>query len=386
LVGEFLFYDSPPQITTNGDATMHLHTYTEIADLAMQSLYARSQFMKPELAFEIPRCYKIRVRGHLNHHWKEWLDGLEISYEKHGITVLTGKVVDQPQLHGILLKIRDLGLSLVSVSEVINEQDSKSIKLTEFNVNEKEITIGREIKVHSKILKEDRPILISLPSDYHECIDKYPVLYHLDGFENFFHLADSTIRYLSEWEKIIPPMILVTIPNTDRNREMFPTPASLPTGEAIGGESDNLLKFIETELVSYIDDHYRTRPNRILFGTSNGGLTTIYALLNQSHIFDAFIVSNPTLSWDKNFIFRKAEAAFKVWQPTQQFLYMICGKENLENIRQEILDFEALLADQSPANLTWGCDVSDEALHCPYRSLYDGLTRIFGEWDYGKAQ
>jgi predicted alpha/beta superfamily hydrolase len=342
--------------------------------------------MKPELPFETPRCYQFRLRGYLNHHWKEWLDGLDFSYEKNGITVLTGKVVDQPQLHGILLKIRDLGLSLVSVSEFINEQDSKSTKLTEFNVNEKEITIGREIQVHSKILKEDRPILISLPSDYHECIAKYQVLYHLDGFENFFHLADSTIRYLSEWKKIIPPMILVAIPNTDRNREMFPTPATLPTGETMVGEADNLLKFIETELVPYIDEHYRTLPNRILYGTSKGGLTAIYALFNQSKVFDAFIASSPMLSWDKNFIFRKAESAFKVWQPTQKFLYMICGKENLENIRQENLDFETLLADQSPSNLTWGFDVSDEAPHCPYRSLYDGLTRLFGEWDYGKTQ
>jgi hypothetical protein len=78
--------------------------------------------MAPERALETPRYYQIRVRGHLNHHWKEWLDGLDIAYEEHGITVLTGYVVDQPQLHGILIKIRDLGLSLVSVVEIEDER------------------------------------------------------------------------------------------------------------------------------------------------------------------------------------------------------------------------------------------------------------------------
>ncbi len=71
--------------------------------------------------FEKPKCYQIRVHGRLNHHWKEWLDGLEITYEMHEITVLTGFVTDQPQLHGLLVKIRDLGLALISVNEVTNE-------------------------------------------------------------------------------------------------------------------------------------------------------------------------------------------------------------------------------------------------------------------------
>jgi predicted alpha/beta superfamily hydrolase len=338
--------------------------------------------MKPELEFETLRYYQFRVRGHLNHHWKEWLDGLEISYEKHGITVLAGKVVDQPQLHGILLKIRDLGLSLVSVSEVINERDSKSTESTEFDVNKKEITVGREIQVHSEILKENRPILISLPSEYHGSTEKYPVLYHLDGYESLFQLATGTIKFLSEWEKVIPPMILVAIPNTDRDRDVFPTQATLPTGETIGGGADNFLKFIETELVPNIDEHYRTLPNRILYGTSNSGLTAIYALLTQSSVFDAFIASSPTLSWDENFIFHKAEAAFKSWQSTQKFLYLICGKEDLGNIRQENVDFAYILANQSLENLTWGFDISDEVRHCPYRSLHDGLTMLYAEWDY----
>ena len=77
--------------------------------------------MKSEHEFETPKCYQIRVQGHLDQHWKQWLDELDISYEEQGITVLSGKVIDQPQRYGLLVKIRDLGLSLVSVIQITDE-------------------------------------------------------------------------------------------------------------------------------------------------------------------------------------------------------------------------------------------------------------------------
>jgi hypothetical protein len=60
--------------------------------------------------------YEIRVRGHLDNSWSEWFEGLSVAYEEDGSTVLTGPVTDQPALHGLLAKIRDLGLPLVSVN------------------------------------------------------------------------------------------------------------------------------------------------------------------------------------------------------------------------------------------------------------------------------
>jgi hypothetical protein len=69
------------------------------------------------------KVYQIRVKGHLDSSWSEWFEGLTIAYEADGITVLTGLLADQPALHGLLIKIRDLGLPLVSVNHV--EPDSK---------------------------------------------------------------------------------------------------------------------------------------------------------------------------------------------------------------------------------------------------------------------
>jgi hypothetical protein len=66
--------------------------------------------------------YQIRVRGLLDDSWSEWLDGLAIEPGSHGETLLTGYVRDQAALHGLLSKIRDLGLLLVSVKRVGEER------------------------------------------------------------------------------------------------------------------------------------------------------------------------------------------------------------------------------------------------------------------------
>jgi hypothetical protein len=62
--------------------------------------------------------YQIRVKGHLAHEWMDWFEGLTLSREENGDTLLTGPVVDQAALHGLLKKVRDLGLPLVSISPV----------------------------------------------------------------------------------------------------------------------------------------------------------------------------------------------------------------------------------------------------------------------------
>src|SRR5215207_9998843 len=65
-----------------------------------------------------PGLYEIRIKGHLENRWADWFDGLTLTREENGETLLTGPVVDQAALHGLLRKVRDLGLPLVSVMHV----------------------------------------------------------------------------------------------------------------------------------------------------------------------------------------------------------------------------------------------------------------------------
>ncbi len=63
--------------------------------------------------------YHIRVQGHLDPTWSAWFDGLTITNEANGEAVLAGPIIDQAALHGVLIKVRDLGLPLVAVNPVV---------------------------------------------------------------------------------------------------------------------------------------------------------------------------------------------------------------------------------------------------------------------------
>jgi hypothetical protein len=65
-----------------------------------------------------PLVYQIRLKGHLSYLWRDWFDGLTITLEDNGDTLLTGPVVDQAALHGLLKRIRDLGMPLLSLNPV----------------------------------------------------------------------------------------------------------------------------------------------------------------------------------------------------------------------------------------------------------------------------
>jgi hypothetical protein len=78
------------------------------------------------------RLYEIRLKGHLNKRWADRFEGLTITLEKDGDTVLTGPVRDQAALHGVLRRVRDLGLPLIS----INPLESDRVEVTAIGSNQ----------------------------------------------------------------------------------------------------------------------------------------------------------------------------------------------------------------------------------------------------------
>jgi len=79
------------------------------------------------------KIYEIKLKGHLNESWVDWFDGVTFTHEKDGTTKLTGEIIDQAALHGLLKKIRDLGLTLLSVNQIEEEKKEKKMNTTKIN-------------------------------------------------------------------------------------------------------------------------------------------------------------------------------------------------------------------------------------------------------------
>ena len=88
--------------------------------------------------------YEIRIQGHLDQHWTTWFDGLSISYESDGCTLLRGPLVDEAALHGVLIKVRDLALPLLAMNRVTGSRAELETQAAMKNKREGEAPCYRE--------------------------------------------------------------------------------------------------------------------------------------------------------------------------------------------------------------------------------------------------
>lgn len=99
-----------------------------------------------------PTIYQIRLKGHLDSQWTDWFEGLTITLEEDGNTLLTGPLADQAALHGLLKKIRDLGMPLVSVVQVQLEGTHSYRSKKEKKISTNASTIGIDPRVKLSLL------------------------------------------------------------------------------------------------------------------------------------------------------------------------------------------------------------------------------------------
>jgi len=83
-------------------------------------------FSAPPSSKQLPMVYQIRIKGHLSSQWADWFEGLTITLEDEGYTLLTGPIIDDAALYGILKRVRDLGMQLVSVNQIEPDSEKRS--------------------------------------------------------------------------------------------------------------------------------------------------------------------------------------------------------------------------------------------------------------------
>ena len=247
------------------------------------------------------------------------------------------------------------------------------------------VVIGSKVQLRSKVLNETRTLLISKPEGYDQETDRYPVLYVLNG-ENFVQ-AVGIVRSLTESDRI-PPMLVVGIANTERIRDLTP-----PTEVEIenrflprNGGAIRFLQFISAELIPYIDQHYRTRAYKVLVGHSLGGLFAIYTLASSSKLFNAYIVIDPTLSWNNQAAVTRLETVFKDTQELSSDLYLTATDEGSPALSADYR-LCAILNQKTPREFRWTFKQMLGETHnsIPHQSIYSGLDYIFDGWHLANA-
>ncbi len=152
---------------------------------------------------------------------------------------------------------------------------------------------GERVTLPSKVLGEERTLLVAVPEGYARSTQRYPVLYLTDGETQFAHTA-ATAAFLAR-NGFLPETIVVGIVNTDRARDLAPTrDPRFPTS----GGADRFLEFLEKELVPYVESTWRTAPFRIFAGHSAGGNFAFHALRTKPELFQAIVAVSPWLVWD----------------------------------------------------------------------------------------
>jgi predicted alpha/beta superfamily hydrolase len=240
-----------------------------------------------------------------------------------------------------------------------------------------------KVQIQSAILKQSRSVVVHKPSSYEEGRERYPVLYLLDG-QDFLKFTTDITNYLAENDRA-PEMIIVAIDSgdiTQRTHDLTP-----PTQSEIdkrfhpsAGGADAFRGFISYELMPYIEQHYRTRPYKILVGHSLGGLFGVHTLITKPELFNAYLLLDPSLSWNN-----EGEVTPAFLEKTQhlQADMFLAASNMYGSATPDIQHLVAMLQRRSPdAEFRWRYTWMKEESHgsIPLIGIYSGLLSIFDQW------
>lgn len=227
------------------------------------------------------------------------------------------------------------------------------------------------LNLHSKILQEQRKLLINLPKQYETSNKDYPVLFLLDGNRHFFHSLASTSTLIEEQR--MPESIIVAILNGQgtRNRDL-------------AQQSEQFLAFLKQELLPLIDDMYRTTDIRTLFGHSLAGYFTINTLFTEPELFSHYIAASPVLHVNKKQALTNYKEKSNSGWSSEKALYLSLGNSHAEGKRasQAFDEFTELLQEKPIHQLHSYTQKMPNQVHMttPNLTLYQGLTHAFSDY------
>ena len=253
------------------------------------------------------------------------------------------------------------------------------------------VSIGSSRTIRSEVLNEERVLHVYLPQSYKDShrYRRYPVLYVRDGGK-FFHSFTGVVEQLTtDATPHAPEMIVVAIVEKDRVRDSSVTHSLKGfTGkdesdyESSGG-GERFLRFLDEELIPYIDRSFSTSSYRIYCGYSFTGLSVVEALFGARSLFDAYIAIDPSWWWDDYVAERRAKAALKTRKLERVQLFMATTGERFPTNyfikSRDIESLKTMLEEGRPAGIEWGFKRYDDETHhsMPQLALYDGLSYIF---------
>jgi predicted alpha/beta superfamily hydrolase len=236
--------------------------------------------------------------------------------------------------------------------------------------------------VESLVLGQHRAIELYLPEEsVKDPKQRFETLYVLDGDWNAKIVTDvvAFMRQLG----MLPPVIVVSVPNyfdakgvNSRDHDL--TPSALPDEPRSGGAA-MFLRFLRTELLPYVDQHYPTNGIHLIHGHSYGGLFLMYVLSNDPRLFDGYLALDPAMRWDNQAVNVALGASLAQVPPSGKAIY-IAGRSGA-GIKDMALDgLEAAFRDHAPPWLHWTLTFYDDETHdsLKLKATYDGLKYLYG--------
>jgi len=249
------------------------------------------------------------------------------------------------------------------------------------------IAIGEMVKIPSRIMQEERTLLVALPPGYARSTERYPVLYFTDGDAHFTMLKGITDALAGSG--LMPQVILVGVPNTHRTRDLTPTRVEVRRRNGVtqpfptSGGGPRFLEFFEKEVFPYVESTYRTAPYRLFAGHSFGGLLALHALAVRPELFNAYLAASPSLDWDNSYAYRHLKERLKGREELARTVFVTMADEEKNAPWPTPFDrLRLLLKDSRAKGFTSGTKAMPEEDHgsVVLQSYYWGLRYVFEGW------